>query len=377
MSDPIAILGVGVTPFERRSDATIEELGQRAVRAAVQDSGIDHRRIGAAFVGSAYGSAGQGQRILKDLGLTGIPVTNLENACASGAEAALFAARAVASGQVDVALAVGAEAPSRSLAPGIIPLDSAEEVMSRLGMTFPGLYGMRATAHMAHHGTTVAQLAAVSVKNRRHGAANPNAAFRSPVTIDEVLRSPMIASPLTRLMSCPSADGAAAAIFARGQVGDPLAWLAGGWVGSGRLHDLASAHDTLSNRTAAAAFEVAAIGPEDVDIAEVHDAFTIGELSAIEALGIVPPGDAGAYVEHGSADIDGDGVAVNPGGGLLARGHPMGATGVAQLVEVVQQLAGRARGRQVEGARVGVCHTRGGGVFDLEANACAVLVLKR
>ncbi len=372
-----AIVGVGMTPFERRSSSTIEQLGQRAVRAAVHDAGIDHRRIGAAFVGSAYGAAGQGQRILKDLGLTGIPVANLENACASGAEAALLAARAVASGEVEVALAVGAEAPSRSLSPGMIPLDPAEEAMTRLGMTFPALYGMRATSHMADYGTTAAQLAAVSVKNRRHGAANPNAAFRSPVTVEEVLTSPMIASPLTRLMSCPSADGAAAVVFARADLGEPLAWLAGGWVGSGRLHDVATAHDTLSSRTASAAFEAAAIGPEDIDVAEVHDAFTIGELSAIEALGIVAPGEAGPYVERGSADVGGGGVAVNPGGGLLARGHPMGATGVAQLVEIVQQLAARAEGRQVEGARVGVCHTRGGGVFDLEANACAVLVLKR
>jgi len=371
------ILGVGVSRFERRSTQTIEQLSQQAVRLAVRDAGIDHRRIEAAFVGTAYGAAGQGQRILKDLGLTGIPVTNVENACASGAEAALLAARAVANGDVAVALAVGADAPSQSLAPGMIPLDPAEAVIASLGMTFPALYGMRATAHMERYGTTVEHLAAVSVKNRLHGSSNPNAVFRSPVTLAEVIASPLIASPLTRNMSCPSADGAAAVIFGRADQGDPLAWLAGGRVESGQLVDVAAATDALSTRTASAAFEAAGIGPQDLDVAEVHDAFTIGELSAIEALGIVGPGDSGPYVEAGSATIGGGGVVVNPGGGLLARGHPMGATGVAQLVEIVEQLAGRAGQRQVEGARAGVCHTRGGGVFDLEANACGVLVLKR
>ena len=186
----------------------------------------------------------------------------------------------------------------------------------------------------------------------------------------------MIADPLTRLQCCPVSDGAAAVVVGRAErSGRPLASVRGWALRSGTRQDNVTHDDDISSRTAQAAFSMAGIEPSELDLCEVHDACTIGELLAIESLGICSKGDAAAYVVSGKAGLDGGGVAVNPSGGLLARGHPAGATGLAQVVEVALHLSGRAAGRQVEGARIGVCHTRGGGSFDLDANACGVVVL--
>jgi acetyl-CoA acetyltransferase len=245
-----------------------------------------------------------------------------------------------------------------------------------LGLTAPSVYALRASQYLAATGASPADLASVTVKSRIHAARNPYVTFNQPVTVEEVLGSPMIADPLTRLQCCPVSDGAAAVVIGRAGAGRPLAELVGWALRSGMSLDRADAADRITSRTAAAAYEMASVAPSDIDLCEVHDAFTIGELQAIEGLGICPPGEAAAYTAAGRATLGGGGTVVNPSGGLLARGHPPGATGLAQVFEATMQLAGRAGGRQVEGARMAVCHTRGGGSFDLDANACGVLVMR-
>lgn len=372
----VAVVGIGNTRFARQSGPSAEELAREAVVAAIRDSGLDPRRISAAYVGAAYETNGLGQRILKELGLTGGSISNLENACASGSDAVIHAARMVALGEADVALALGLDAPTRIASTGVLPL-AGNDPLVEFGVTAPALYALRARQYLDEWGGTVRELASVAVKNRWHGSLNPAACFREPVTLDQVLNSPPIADPLTRLQCCPVADGAAAVVLARPGVGTPRAWIRGYAMRSGLPQDQAGARDTITSRTSTAAFEAASVDPKDLDFCEVHDAFTIGELLAIEGMGVVAAGEAARYVESGKAHLGGGGVVVNPSGGLLARGHPPGATGVIQVVEATRQLARQAGERQVEGARMGACHTRGGGSFDLEANACAVIVIGR
>jgi acetyl-CoA acetyltransferase len=373
---PVYVTGVGITPFGRQPHVDIATLARGAIVDAVQGAGVSHRSVGAALFSSAYETAGIGQRVLKDLGMTGIRISNIENACAGGADAFLQAVQAVEHGETDVALAVGCDMPTRLSSSGILPLLPGDPALD-FGLTAPALYGLRARRYLDQWGVPVSQLAAVSVKNRTHGAANPIASFRTAVTLEEVLSSPMIADPLTRLQCCPVSDGAAAVIVTSNPAAGALCVVRGGAVLSGTLQDQAGAEDTVTSRSAEKAFGEAGIEPGDLSFCEVHDAFTIGEILAIEGLGICAPGQAGVYVAEGRATLGGGGVVVNPSGGLLSRGHPPGGTGVAQIVEAALQLSGRAGDRQVEDARFGACHTRGGGSFDLDANACAVVVLER
>jgi acetyl-CoA acetyltransferase len=368
------VLGVGLVPFGFRLGESPERLARRAVVAAVRDAGVAPGRVGAAYCGSFFGAGGMGQRILKRLGMTGIPIFNVENACASGADAVAHAVLAVESRLAEVALAIGVDTPSRAFAGSLVPID-AEDSMA--GVTAPALYALRASRYMAEHGATVEQLAAVTVKNRLHGSANPIATFQKPVDLSEVLAAPLIADPLTRLQCCPVSDGAAAVVVGRSATSSPMARVRGVGLRSGLPLDQADRVDTVSSRAAQAAYEQAGISPDEIDACEVHDAFTIGELLAIESLGICEPGTAATYVESGKATLGGGGAVVNPSGGLLARGHPQGATGVAQIAEAALQLADRARARQVEGCRTIACHNRGGSNLELESDACVVTVLTR
>jgi benzoylsuccinyl-CoA thiolase BbsB subunit len=352
-------------------------MGQAAVVAAMADAGVSPGEINVAFCGSVYGGMGLGQRVLMDLGLLGIPIQNLENACASSAGAVVEATAWIRAGMADVALCFGLEQMSHPApnAPSRGPL----EVFAGGWVT---VYGMRANERVAGGDLSVAQLAQVAVKNRGNASLNDKAQFQKPITLEEVLQSRKICEPLTLLQCCPPSDGAAAlVIMSEGAVNrhglmDQAVRIAGIAMGSGKLIDgNNSPTPHLVTRVADQAYERAGLGPRDLQVCEVHDAFTIGEIQQTEYLGLCGPGEGGGYVESGRSAIGGGGVAVNPGGGLLSRGHPLGATGAAQIAEVVDQLRRRVGPRQVEGARVGLTSAAGGSLYNLEANASVVTIL--
>lgn len=370
----VGVLGVGIEPFVRRSSVSITEMGARVTVAAVTDAGLNPSDIDVAYVGSSYETTGVGQRVLKELRLTGIPIHNLENACASGSDAVLHAARSIEHGEARYALALGLDAPGSRVDAGPLPLDGEDWLVS-LGMTAPAVYALRAQRYMYEYGVTAADFATVTVKNRQHGSLNEIAAYRSVVTIEDVLSSPMIADPLTRLQCCPVSDGAAAVVVGFPAPHSPR--IVGGAIISGTSQESIDSTDDVSRRAAMCAFEECGVDPDDLDFCEVHDAFTIGEVLAIEALGICEAGAGSAYIGSGAGTLPRNGTVVNPSGGLLARGHPPGATGVAQLIEATLQLSGRAGDRTIPNVRMGACHTRGGGSFDLDANACAVIIVGR
>jgi len=376
----VSIIGTGIIPFGKHRDVPIAELPRPAIRRAVIDSGAPASSIQAAYCGTLYGGQAAGQRVLAGLGMTGVPILNVENACSSGSSAVREAYIAVAAGVYDVALAFGFDQLS-AFGGGAIPLGFPDPEVDQ-GVIMPAVYAMRAQRHMADHGTTREQLAAVAVKNRRHAQHNPTAQFRDPITVDEVLGSRAISDPLTLLQCCPTGDGAAAVVLAADDVASrysatPVriraAVLQSG-VHSTDPRDMALS--TLTVSAAALAYETAGLGADELDVIELHDAFTIGELMYYEALGLCPPGEGGRLIDSGATRIGGK-HPVNPSGGLLSKGHPVGATGAAQIVEVVNQLRGRCGARQVDGAQIGLAHATGGGVSGFDHIACTVHVLQR
>lgn len=375
----VAVLGVGMTRFTKAPERSFEDLGHEAVLAALKDAGVDRSDVDAAFCGTLEAHPGIGQRLLKGLGMTGVPIVNVENACASGSTALREAFAWIRAGLSDIALAFGVERLSTSQK-GLVNVGQKDH-MWESGLVLPAIYALNAKRHMELYGTTEEQFAKVSVKSHANAMHNPYAHFHKPVTVQEVLESRLIADPITIYQCCPSTDGAAAVVLASGAAAKRFATgpvrIVGSALGSGKLNTRAGVQAELTARTARAAYEMAGVEPGDVDVAELHDAFAPGEILYYEELGFCGAGEGGAYIDAGRSEIGGDGVAVNPSGGLLSRGHPFGATGIAQVAELTWQLRGQAGSRQVEDARVGVAHTMGGTVFELEANACAVHVLAR
>lgn len=384
MTPRAAILGVGQTAFGKRPETRPEDMVHEAVRAAVADAGIGFDAIEAVFAGSVQMHGGVGQRCVKELGLLGIPIVNVENACSSGSTALREAYAWVSAGFADVALAFGVENLSRSLAAtaGRLVLDDIDEPLgSGMGMVLPGLYALEATQYLHEHKAPAEAIARVSVKNRYNAARNPHAHQRKEVTLAEVMASKMICEPLTLLECCPNSDGAAAVIIASEAAARRFkhpgnVWLAASAMGSGHFIDRISQAGHVTQRVAAQAYKRAGIVPGDVDLVELHDAFAIAELLYIEQLGLAPVGTAWKGMLDGAFELGGK-VAVSPGGGLIGRGHPMGATGIAQACEVTWQLRGEAGARQVADARIALTHTMGGNQFDLESNACIVSVFTR
>jgi acetyl-CoA acetyltransferase len=284
---------------------------------------------------------------------------------------------AIASGLHDLALVVGMEKMER----GLIPPNPGE-YESFLGKTLPAKYALRARKHMQRYGLTIEQLAQVSVKNHFAGALNPNAHYQQEVTLEEVLASRPIAEPLTLLQCCPTTDGAAALVIASADVADQLGRrgvrIAASVLKSGIYRnsstDATASDDDLAERAAAAAYEMAGLGPRDIDVAEVHDAFTIGEILAYENLGFCERGEGGRLVDDGVTALGGR-LPVNTSGGRLSMGHPLGATGVAQVVELTRQLQGRAGARQVPRARIALAHVQGGSTPGIGTGAAAVHIL--
>lgn len=383
----VAIIGVGMTQFGRHADKGIRQLGEEALWAALKDAGLSPKEIQVAYAGNALGHmSGQemvsGQMVLREVGITGIPITRIEDACASASFALRESWLAVASGLYDVALAVGYEKMTGATTAEVMEAlagASDTELEANVGITFPGVFAMVARRHMYQYGTTQQQLAQVSVKNHDNGALNPRSQFQKRFTIEEVLASRPIARPLNLLDCCPISDGAAAAVIVAKDLvprytNRPI-WIAGSGQISGYFDPMADI--TIMKPTISAsriAYEMAGVGPEDIDVAEVHDCFSIAEVLHTEDLGFASKGEGGPFIQEGNTAIGGR-IPINPSGGLLAKGHPVGATGLAQIVEIVEQLRGQSGQRQVAGAKVGLAMCLGGFMHS-DAGVVAVHVLK-
>jgi len=370
----VAVVGVGQGRFGIRCDASLRELAFEAVKACLADAQIDLGEVEsmvASVASDELSFALQPSAQISDyLGFVPKPSFRVEGACASGSMAVRTGWMTVASGLADLVLVVGAEKMTE------VPTATATDVLGRagdpiweypFGMTFPGYYAMIARAHMARYGTTEAQLAAVAVKNHHYGALNPYAHLRKEITLEKALTAFMVASPLKLYDCCLISDGAAAILLASEAIAERFAkepiWLSGLGLGTGTL-SLSDRNDLTTLPAAAEAarqaYSMAAIGPKDVDVAVVHDCFTIAEIVAYEDLGLCPRGEGGRFVEAGETALGGA-VPVNLDGGLKSKGHPIGTTGVAMAVEIVKQLRGEADpGRQVDGAAIGLSHNVGG-----------------
>jgi benzoylsuccinyl-CoA thiolase BbsB subunit len=346
---------------------------------ALNGAGISREQVDAVYCGHAYGGMMTGQRICKEIGLGGIPITNVDNACSGGATAVHQAWAAIKSGEVDVAVAIGVEKLTQ-FSGGTLPL-SLEDREVRQGLVMPAVYGMRATRYMYETGATVEDLALVSVKARKHGALNPFAQMREPVTVEQVLAARSISDPLTLLMCCPTGDGAAAVVLvserAARRLDAPAVRVAASVLHSGTVaegfRDMTRPQITYDS--AAEAYAQAGIGPDDLDVIELHDAFSIAELVYYEALGLAERGRAVDLIRDGMTSFGGKTV-VNPSGGLLAKGHPVGASGAAQVAEAYWQLTNMAGDRQVEGARLALTHVTGGGTAGLDHGACTIHIFE-
>jgi len=376
----VAVIGAGMVPFGKFPEKTVAEIAWPAVKQAIDDAGVKKADIEAAYCGTALGGMMAGQRILKTLGITGLPIVNIENACSSSSTAFREAWIAVGAGIYDVVVVIGVEKLTK-FGGGTLPLEKEDWEVAH-GLVMPALYAMRARRYMHEYGLTEDQLAKVSVKARAHGAMNPDAQFRKPVTVEEVRSARPVADPMTLFHCCPSGDGAAAVVIcaadkARQYTSAPIR-VAGSEINSGRYmtgyRDMTSPEITV--RGAKELYEQTGIGPEDVDLAEVHDAFAIAELLYYEALGFCKKGEAARLLEDGETSVGGR-IPVNPSGGLLSKGHPIGATGVAQIVEVTRQLRGLCGARQVEGARIGLTHCTGGGVSGFDHGVCSIHLFAR
>ncbi len=388
--DRAVISGVGMTQFTRHPDRSMKDLSREAIDGALADAGVDFGAVEAVFFGNALAGATSGQHCIRGetvvhaMGQGSLPVTNVENACASSGNALHLAWSAVAGGQYETALAVGAEKMffpgQRSLAfealGGALDVDQPHELGAGAGSDrspFMDLYALRARRLM-DRGVTVDGLARLAVKARYNGSLNPLAQKRTPVTLEEVLESRMIVEPLTLLMCAPVGDGAAAAVVTRRSTPNP-----------GDIEILASQLRSLPSAAAGspsaatsasdAAYQQAGLGLADIDVVEVHDATTAGEMVSWVDTGLCPAGDEEKWAQTGHTELGGP-LPVNPSGGLIARGHPIGASGLGQIFELVTQLRGDAGARQVANARVAFVQVGGGSIGTLTA-AAAVHILRR
>lgn len=382
------VLGVGMTRFGKFLERGLKDLAREAIACAIEDAGVDALAIEAAFGANAVAGLITGQEsvrtevVLRAAGLHAIPVFNVENACASASSAFHLARIAVESGEHDCVLAVGFEKLTHrekrrtfeALATAVDVEEAPPHEASAARSVFMDHYAASARAYMQRYGITVAELAWVSAKNHVHAASNPFAQYRTPMTVEEVLADVLVVDPLTRAMCSPIADGAAAAIvcspaFARRFQATPVRVL------SSVVRSYAPRSASAGARAAEAAYARAGVGPRDVSVFEVHDATASAEMLVYEELGLCAPGEAARLI-GAKATALGGAHPVNPSGGLECRGHPVGATGLAQIAELVWQLRGAAGARQVEGARIGLAHNAGGHFGDDNA-VCVVTVLGR
>lgn len=410
----VAVVGAGMTRFGKYMDKTIKDLGREAVEAAMKDAGVDKSQIEAAMVGNAVAGLITGQEmikaqvVLREMGFGDIPMVNTENACASSSTAFHLAWLYVASGMYDCVLALGVEklyhedkrrsfqaigsavdmtmvqellkaTAARGVSAGEKPAAGGGAGAGEKRSMFMDFYAAGAREHMKRYGSTAVQFAKVAVKSHKNASLNPYAQYRETYSVEDILNSPMVAEPLTRLMCSPIGDGAAALVLcseekARQLTTKPV-WVTASILGTGK--DRAPGEPGVTTRMAEKAYKLAGVSPQDVDVVELHDASSPAELMEYEELGLCKLGEGGRLIEEGITEITGK-TPVNPSGGLLSKGHPIGATGCAQLTEVFWQLRGQCGDRQVKGgnAKIGLTQNAGG-MMRGEPAACTIHILER
>ncbi len=408
----VYLVGIGMTKFGPLPDKSVKDITENAVNAALSDAGIGIGDIESAYFANATQGALEGQYMipgqvaLRSIGLQGVPVVNVENACASASTAFSLACKDIRSGDSSVALAVGAEkmitpdkAKNMAVFDGAIDVNGRDETLDGLmalsdgfelppeateetGMrsVFMDVYAAIAKHHMKLHGTTQRQMAAVAAKNHDHSVHNERAQFRKSFTVDEVLEARKISWPLTLPMCSPISDGGAAAILCSEDALDRFdksraVKVAASVIATGSERDPDDSNSHVTRIAAGRAYEKAGVGPEDMSVCEVHDASAIAEIMQTENLGFCGIGEGGALAESGATTIGGQ-IPVNPSGGLESKGHPIGATGLGQIYELATQLRGESGARQVEGARFGIAEN-GGGMHGIEEAVACITILER
>jgi len=403
----VVVLGVGMTNFGKFLERSLKDLSAEAVTNALKHAGIDKKEIEAAYVSNSMAGlmTGQesirGQVWLRPLGIEGIPIFNVENACASASSAFHLGWLSVASGLYDCVLALGAEklydrdkVKSFMALGTAVDIDEVGKIMEMIegeglgGVSTEGsgvsrsifmdFYAALARYYMKEHGARPEHFGKLSVKNHYNGSLNPHAQYRKRVTLQEVMESPMVSYPLTRLMCAPISDGAAAAVIASGDFArkhaDKPVYVAA-TVNQSGISGVPLGGEGIVRRMVPLAYEQAGIGPEDLDVVEVHDATSISEYAFMEDLGVCGPGEAKDWIDRGWTELGGK-VAFNTSGGLVTKGHPVGATGLGMIAEVVWQLRGEAGERQVKDPRVGLT-LNGGGVLGTEPAAMSIHIFKK
>lgn len=395
-SGDVWIIGTAMTKFGRFADKDLIDLAAEASLGALRDADMGISNIGVLALGNVYeANSHNGQRLQKQIGQTGIPVYNVVNACATGATAVRVAMMSIASGEADTALAIGVEkmgkmgllgssAKNRDAKKQFEPKGRYGSVLKTEGVIgtglMPGVFAQAGMEYALKHGVTATQFAKVAQKNHAHSVLNPLAQYRKEFSLEEILNAEMIAYPNTLPMCCPTGDGAAAVVLvsdAKLKTLDPdvrkravkvsaSVMTSDPWVEGGQVQPDVN---TLTRNAADTAYDKAGIGPDDLDLVELHDCFATAELIHYDNLRLCEPGGAGEFIESGAPWRDGK-IPVNVSGGLLSKGHPIGATGIANLYEVTTHLRGEAGDRQIEGARVGLTHVIG------LASACAVHILE-
>jgi acetyl-CoA acyltransferase len=382
MSDRVFVIGVGMTKFEkpgRREDWDYPQMARESGTKALADAGVRYDKIQQAFVGYVYGESCSGHRAAYELGLTGIPIFNVNSNCSTGSTALYLAAQAIRSGQSDVTLALGFE----KMQPGSLgstfndreqPIGNHMQLLAEISEVrfppAPWMFGAAGREHMKSYGTTLEHFAKIGQKNHTHSVNNPYAQFQNEYTLQQILDAPMIYEPLTKLQCSPTSDGSGAAVLASERYVDEhgLAGQAVEIVGQGLYTDLASSFETRTARdiigydmnvhAARTAYEQAGLGPEDIQVIELHDCFSANEMWLYEALGLCGEGEAGKLLDNNDTTYGGRWV-VNPSGGLISKGHPLGATGFAQCAELTWQLRGKADKRQVDNVTAALQHNIG------------------
>ena len=382
MGRKVFVVGVGMTKFEKPGSKEWDypDMAREAGTKALEDAGISYEQVEQACVGYCFGDSTCGERAVYGLGLTGIPIYNVNNNCATGSTALFMAKQFVEGGLSDCALALGFEKMEKGslgvkYTDRTNPMDKHFQLMVELrgfakAPPAPQMFGNAGREHMERYGTTAEQFAKIGWKNHKHSVNNPYSQFQDEYTLEQILAAPMVYEPLTRLQCCPTSDGAGAAILCsedflrKHKLEDRAVEI----LGMAMVTDLPSTFDEkscikmvgadMTRKAADQVYEQSGLGPENVDVVELHDCFSCNEMITYEALRLCPEGKGGQFVDEGAQTYGGQ-VVVNPSGGLISKGHPLGATGLAQCSELSWQLRGQAEARQVEGARVALQHNLG------------------
>jgi benzoylsuccinyl-CoA thiolase BbsB subunit len=367
----VAVIGVGQSMFGKLPEKSVAELGAEAVSAALTDAGISPRDIQVAYASRLYNVWCTAQDILKEVGIRNIEMVNVENTCAGGSTAFRGVWKEIADGHYDIGIAVGVESMTTSPIAGKLIPPEKNDLDGHLGMTMPAMFAMVARRQMEEQGATPEDFAQISVKNHRHACLNPYAQYKKEFTVEEVLNSRMICEPITLLMCCPNTDGAAAAILcskdiAKKYTTKPIRVIASTLL-SGDYKEFQKdiTVSPLLGKISNMAYEMAGCGPEDIDLVEMHDAFANEEMLRYEDLGLCKRGEGVGLIRSGATEIGGK-IPVNPSGGLLSLGHPLSASGIRTICEIVLHLRNQAGARQTLNAKVGLAHMHGGVVAGME-----------